>query len=226
MRVADDAAAPVGVVIAVKHLAAAKTRLAPVFSAAERRQLVLAMLWDTVAAAATIAAVRIVVVTPDREAAAAARRLGAAALADPTPPGHPDPLNSALAAGAALLWPDVADLVALQGDLPALRGEELQQVLAVAAGHRRSFVADRHRAGTSALLAFGTGLDPRFGTDSAARHRDSGAVELAGDWPGLRCDIDTPDDLAVAERLGVGPATADALRRQRWPRHRRMSNDF
>ena len=33
------------------------------------------------------------------------------------------------------------------------------------------------------------------------------AVPLAREWPGLRCDIDTPDDLAAALRLGVGTAT-------------------
>ena len=48
---------------------------------------------------------------------------------------------------------------------------------------------------------------PSHGADSARRHADSGAVELSGDWPGLRCDIDTPDDLEAARRLGVGPAT-------------------
>ncbi|MGZ4583781.1 MAG: 2-phospho-L-lactate guanylyltransferase, partial [Mycobacterium sp.] len=50
-----------------------------------------------------------------------------------------------------------------------------------------------------------------FGSDSSARHRRSGAIELTGAWPGLRCDVDTPDDLAAARRLGVGAATARAL---------------
>ena len=30
---------------------------------------------------------------------------------------------------------------------------------------------------------------------------------MTGGWPGLRCDIDTPDDLAAALELGVGTAT-------------------
>ena len=38
----------IGVVIAVKRLTAAKTRLAPVFSAATRESIVLAMLVDTI----------------------------------------------------------------------------------------------------------------------------------------------------------------------------------
>jgi len=69
------------------------------------------------------------------------------------------------------------------------------------------------RDGTSALFAFGTALDPLFGTGSAQRHRDGGAHQLDGDWPGLRCDIDTPSDLAAASRLGLGAATARTVAR-------------
>ena len=72
-------------------------------------------------------------------------------------------------------------------------------------------VADRLATGTAALCAFGTALDPQFGSDSSARHRRSGAIELTGAWPGLRCDVDTPADLAAARRLGVGAATARAV---------------
>ena len=43
--------ADIGLVIAVKRLTAAKTRLAPVFSAATREGVVLAMLIDTITAA-------------------------------------------------------------------------------------------------------------------------------------------------------------------------------
>ena len=95
----------------------------------------------------------------------------------------------------------------LQGDLPALQTGELSEALSQARAHRRSFVADRHASGTSALFAFGVPLDPRFGADSAHRHRESGAVELTGAWPGLRCDIDTPEDLLAATVLGMGAAT-------------------
>ena len=196
----------VGVLIAVKRLTAAKTRLAPVLSASARESLVLAMLVDTVTAAAAVPAVSsITVVTPDPDAAAAARELGAQALLDPTPDGHPDPLNNALsAAETASLVPNI---VVLQGDLPALRTDELTEALAAARRHPRSFVSDRHGTGTSALFAFGVPLDPRFGVESTRRHADSGAAELTGSWPGLRCDIDTPDDLASALHLGLGPAT-------------------
>jgi len=208
----------VGLIIAVKRLAVAKTRLAPVFSAPTRERVVLAMLLDTIASAAKASSVRgITVVTPDDVAAEAARQLGADVLADPTPDGHPDPLNNAIVAAESVIVarPDhPPNIVVLQGDLPALQTQELSQAIAAARAHPRSFVADRHGSGTAALLAFGSPLNPAFGPESARRHRSSGAVELTGPWPGLRCDIDTPDDLATARRLGVGPATAQAVARR------------
>ena len=91
--------ADVGLIIAVKRLAAAKTRLAPVFSAQTRESVVLAMLVDTLTAARRVSSLRsITVITPDEAAAAAAADLGAEVLADPTPADDPDPLNSAIAA--------------------------------------------------------------------------------------------------------------------------------
>ncbi|MBP1820486.1 2-phospho-L-lactate guanylyltransferase [Mycobacterium sp. OAE908] len=208
--------ADVALVIAVKRLTAAKTRLAPVFSAATRENVVLAMLIDTITAASAVPALRsITVVTPDEVAAAAARALGARVLVDPTPEGHPNPLNNALAAAESAARLETPNVVALQGDLPALQTQELAEAIAAARGYPRSFVGDRHGTGTSALFAFGVGLDPQFGPDSAQRHRHSGAIELTGAWPGLRCDIDTPDDLLMARRLGVGTATAQAIGRPR-----------
>ena len=199
-------------IIAVKRLAAAKTRLAPVFSARTRENVVLAMLVDTLTAAARVASLRaITVITPDEAAAAAATELGADVLADPTPEGHSDPLNNAIASAARALAGSFSNIVVLQGDLPALQTQELSEAIAAARHHRRSFVADRLGTGTSALCAFGAALDPQFGPDSSARHRRSGAIELTGAWPGLRCDVDTPADLAAARRLGVGPATARAV---------------
>lgn len=199
----------VTLLIAVKRLAAAKTRLAPVFTAPTREAVVLAMLVDTIAAASAVAAVT--VVTPDEVAADAARRLGARVVTDPTPPGHHDPLNNAITAAESELRPITTNIVVLQGDLPALQSRELAEAITAARANPRSFVGDRHGTGTSALFAFGVPLDPRFGPDSAQRHRHSGAIELTGRWPGLRCDIDTPDDLMVARRLGMGAATARAV---------------
>jgi 2-phospho-L-lactate/phosphoenolpyruvate guanylyltransferase len=202
----------IGLIIAVKRLAAAKTRLAPVFSARTRENVVLAMLVDTLTAATRAGSLRLItVITPDEAAAAAASELGAEVLADPTPEGHSDPLNNAIAAAERAIAGSFSNIVVLQGDLPALQAQELSEAIAAARHHRRSFVADRLGTGTSALFAFGATLDPQFGPDSSARHRRSGAIELTGAWPGLRCDVDTPADLAIARRLGVGAATARAV---------------
>lgn len=204
----------VGLIIAVKRLAAAKTRLAPLLSAQAREQVVLAMLIDTIAAALAAPAVgSVTVVTPDPVVARAVTDLGAAALTDPTPSGHPNPLNNAIAVAEAAVRHNVTNIAVLQGDLPAIRTPELTEAIEAARAHARSFIADRHRTGTAALFAFGTPLDPRFGADSARRHADSGAIELTAPWPGLRCDIDTPDDLSAALRLGVGPATTATVGR-------------
>lgn len=210
LRPAPDA--DVGLVIAVKRLTAAKTRLASVFSAGIRENVVLAMLVDTITAAMAVPEVRsVLVVTPDEDAATEAKALGALVLPDPTPDGHANPLNNALTAAEALARHEGTNVVALQGDLPALQSRELAEAIRAARAHPRSFVTDRHGTGTAALFSFGVALDPHFGADSAQRHRRSGAVELAGAWPGLRSDIDTPDDLQFARTLGVGPATARAI---------------
>jgi 2-phospho-L-lactate guanylyltransferase len=183
-----------------------------VFSAATREAVVLAMMVDTIKAALAVPALQsVTVVTPDMVAAEAALDLGAQVLTDPTPDGHPNPLNNAISAAETVIRESSPNIVALQGDLPALQPQELAEAIAAARGYPRSFVGDRHGTGTSALFAFGVPLEPEFGPDSARRHQHSGAIELTGAWPGLRCDIDTPDDLLVARRLGVGAATTQAI---------------
>lgn len=140
----------IGLIIAVKRLAAAKTRLAPVFSAQTRENVVLAMLVDTLTAAAGVGSLRsITVITPDEAAAAAAAGLGADVLADPTPEDDPDPLNTAITAAERVVAEGASNIVVLQGDLPALQTQELAEAISAARHHRRSFVADRLGTGTA-----------------------------------------------------------------------------
>ena len=55
----------------------------------------------------------------------------------------------------------------------------------------------------------GVAFRPMFGGASRARHAASGAVELSLDGvPGLRRDVDTPEDLRAAVMLGAGFRTA------------------
>jgi 2-phospho-L-lactate/phosphoenolpyruvate guanylyltransferase len=194
------------VVVPVKRLGVAKTRL---YAAGRPRPdheaLALALATDTVAAALAAAPVgRVVVVTDDPSAGPAVRRLGAVVVADEPDAG----LNAALAYGAGRAR-EIAPgdgVAVLSSDLPALRPAELAAALAAVAG--RAFVADAAGTGTTLLAAApGTELRPRFGRDSAAAHAADGSVALAGTWPSLRRDVDTPADLAEAATLGLGPAT-------------------
>jgi 2-phospho-L-lactate guanylyltransferase len=196
------------VVVPVKRLPVAKSRLAdPRRAPADHVALALALALDTVRAAAGSPAVaRVLVVTDDADAARAVRTLDALVVRDEPDAG----LNPALAHGAAAarrLAPDDGVAV-LSADLPALRADELTAALTAAARSARAFVPDAAGTGTTLLAAApGAELDPRYGPGSRDVHRASGAVELAGDWPSLRRDVDTAADLAEAAALGLGPAT-------------------
>lgn len=201
------------VIVPLKPLHLAKSRLAAGAGDAVRPALALAFAEDTVAAALACAAVaRVVIVTDDAHAARRLSGLGARTVADP--PGRG--LNRALAHGAevARLERPHAPVAALNADLPALRSAELARVLAAAAEHPRSFLADAAGWGTTLLAAGpGTGLAPAFGGASRARHRRSGAVELLlSGVDSVRRDVDTGSDLRGALSLGVGRRTAESVR--------------
>src|SRR4051794_12557534 len=198
------------IVIPIKRLAVAKTRLAA--DADVRADLALAMALDTVAAARGTAGVeRVVVVTDEPTAAQAVVRMGAAVVADTPDAG----LNPALVHGArAAADTDPAlGVAALSSDLPALRPADLDAVLRVATGHRCCLVPDAAGTGTTLLTARDPAtFNPRFGAESRRAHLDDGAYDVSGDaGASLRRDVDTVDDLRAAVDLGVGPATAAAL---------------
>ncbi|MER6998085.1 2-phospho-L-lactate guanylyltransferase [Streptomyces sp. NPDC000410] len=196
-------------VIPLKPLALAKSRLAKAAGGALRPRFALAFAQDTVAAALSCPAVRdVAVVTDDPVAAAELGALGARIVPDSPAAG----LNAALTHGADAVRaarPGAA-VAALNADLPALRPAELSRVLAAAGEFPRSFLADAAGIGTT-LLSAGPGvkLRPAFGGRSRDRHLISGAreIELMG-VDSMRRDVDTGEDLLAALALGVGPRTA------------------
>ncbi|MEU6219125.1 2-phospho-L-lactate guanylyltransferase [Streptomyces sp. NPDC047022] len=202
------------VVVPLKPLAQAKSRLSDTASAGLRPHLALAFAQDTVAAALASAAVRdVAVVTDDPLAGRELAALGARIVADEPGGG----LNAALAHAAAVvrrLRPGGA-VAALNADLPALRPPELARVLDAAAEFPRAFLPDAAGIGTTLLAAAPRReLRPAFGAHSRMAHRASGAVELALDAvESVRQDVDTGDDLRAALALGVGPRTAAAAAR-------------
>lgn len=192
------------VLVPVKSLPEAKSRLtgASVDPAAHRR-LVQAIRADTIASARAAEGVARLVLVTDRPG-----EHGTDLAFVQTAPG----LNAALAEAAAdavTRWPQDA-IAALVGDLPALRPEDLARALRLAGEHPHAFVADSAGSGTTLLTSLpGRPLYPQFGAGSAGRHARL-AHPIDADR-GLRCDVDTADDLRAATALGLGPATRAEL---------------
>ncbi|WP_338895896.1 2-phospho-L-lactate guanylyltransferase [Streptomyces sp. TG1A-60] len=205
-------------VVPLKPLARAKSRLSDTAADGVRPGLALAFAQDTVAAALAATAVGgVVVVTDDPLAARELAALGARTVPEDPRDSLRDGLNAALRHGTAVtraIRPR-SPVAALNADLPALRPEELTRVLNAAAAFPRSFLPDAAGTGTTLLTAApGRELSPAFGPDSRLRHRRSGAVELALDAvDSVRQDVDTGGDLRAALALGVGPRTAAAAAR-------------
>lgn len=214
----DTVQPSVDALVPVKALSRAKSRLLGAADGgagepAAHTRLALALARDTIAAAAATARVRrVLAISSDPVVVATLTAEGIEVVADEPDAG----LNPALRHGARRLRRDDpgAALAALPADLAALHPAELDAALAMglASPLPRAFSPDRSGAGTTLLLARpGRTLDPRFGLGSAAAHRAAGALPLDGPWPGLRCDVDTPDDLAAARALGLGPCTRAVL---------------
>lgn len=200
------------VVVPLKPLALAKSRLAGAVGDALRPRLALAFAQDTVAAVLACAAVRdVAVVTDDPVAAASLAALGARIVPDAPGAG----LNAALEHGARAvrsLRPRAA-VAALNADLPALRPRELARALTTASVFPRAFLTDAAGIGTTLLCVLpGTELRPAFGGPSRRRHLASGAAEIMSrELDSVRRDVDTGADLAAALALGVGPRTAGVV---------------
>ncbi|MEW1751453.1 2-phospho-L-lactate guanylyltransferase [Streptomyces angustmyceticus] len=196
-------------VVPLKPLVRAKSRLSGAAGEEFRPRLALAFALDTVTAALACKDVRdVAVVTDDGVAGERLAALGARIVPD-SPAGG---LNAALAhgAGAVRARRPGAAVAALNADLPALRPAELELVLHSASLFPRAFLADASDFGTTLLTATsGVELEPAFGGPSRARHLASGARELTMPGvPSVRRDVDTGEDLLAALALGVGPHTA------------------
>ena len=200
--------------VPIRGLETAKTRLGGDLDAEERRDLVVDLLRRTLVATRDARRVAgTIVVTMDPAAAGIARDHGAIGLVERAPG-----LNGAILAARSLAIARGATAVlVLPADLPAIDATAVDAVVAAAAaaGAAESrgatadaqgvvvLVADRHGAGTNALLVSPPRLiDPMFGVASLELHRAAAAgagarfVEIGG---ALALDVDTPDDLVAAE---------------------------
>jgi 2-phospho-L-lactate guanylyltransferase len=204
---------PYAVIIPVKHLDRAKSRLAEVGDEL-RRELVLAFLLDTVdAVVGSPLVARTVIVSDDlgvhREIAAAFPGR-AEVVEDPDPTG----LNPALHRGVSALGTGEEGVLGLCADLPALTSAAVTHLLRIAPRGGAAFVADRVGTGTTAyLVADRTQFAPQFGHGSRAAHEARGALDLTGQVsPVLRCDVDTRADLVVLQDV-LAPRTRGVVSR-------------
>jgi 2-phospho-L-lactate guanylyltransferase len=125
----------------------------------------------------------------------------------------PSGVNNAISHAAESSGHDGWGRAALLGDLPALSGQDLAEIIEGAGAAPRSVVPDADEVGSTMLLvAAGQPMLPAFGPGSLARHITSGAVLLRAPEAARR-DVDRPEDLWAAWRLGVGPRTTWALNR-------------
>jgi 2-phospho-L-lactate guanylyltransferase len=189
-------------VIPVRGFEGAKSRLGAVLDAEERKTLVERLLGRTIAAAvATDGVAEVIVVSPDPDVLALAAAAGARTVLQQS-----RGLNPALHEAREAAHGE--RLLIVPGDIPGVSPAALAAVLAAgdAAGSPSVVLApDRHGRGTNALLLEPPDvIDPAFGGDSRAGHAwlASSADAAYGEVPDvLDLDVDTPDDLLLAETL-------------------------
>jgi 2-phospho-L-lactate/phosphoenolpyruvate guanylyltransferase len=190
-------------IIPVGRLEGAKSRLGAVLDAEERHDLARDMARRTIeAAVATPGIDEVFVITPDDEVRALALELGARPIRQRSAGlnrGLREAREEAIAAGAEAV-------LILPIDLSHVGPEALVELLAVpltAGGPTVVLVPDRHGRGTNALLLRPPdAIDLRFGGDSREAHALAAAeagVPLVEHGGPLTLDLDTPDDLVLAQ---------------------------
>jgi 2-phospho-L-lactate guanylyltransferase len=204
-------------ILPVKRFELAKTRLGEALTVAQRRRLARAMVADVLDALLAAPELDgVAVVTNESAVAALAREAGAVVLADPHESGQS---AAALVGIAHALAGRFERALLVPGDCPALDGATLRTLLEGSpAAPSVTIVADRHGAGTNALLLDPPdAIEPAFGEGSFERHRQRARAAGAG-WrvaalPGLALDIDTPADLAALRGAlaDAGPRTTAIL---------------
>ena len=205
------------ILIAAKQLEFAKTRLAPVLPAGERRALAEAMFRDVLAASlGASAADHVAVVTSDSGLLAMARVAGALTVDEEFPRG----LNVAVALGTSALIAQGARVVCtVLSDIPLVTADDIDAVFAAMPDGRGALlVPSRDFSGTNIICRSPADAVPtRFGRMSLVRHLDdcrsadipARVLRLAR--PAL--DLDVIADLAEFERAASGTHTQNQLAR-------------
>lgn len=186
-------------VMPIKDISEAKQRLSACLNAAERARLFETMIEDVLAALeASKLLAGILVVTRDPRAERLAHRYGARTLVEEKNAGH----TAASSFGARMLAGEgAAGMLQLPGDLPLLKGEDIDALLkAHGEAPAVTIAPSRDRLGSNGVASSPPDFLPlRFGDDSFLPHlnraRDLGIDPRVVERPGFALDIDTPDDL-------------------------------
>ena len=191
------------VLIPLKRLDAAKTRLAPALTETERGRLMAGMLARVARAAVRAGAGRVALASSDPSAPELARSLGVECVSD-----GGLPWNEGLVHACSLLDRPAAAVLYLAGDLPLVDAADVA-ALTDAGAAATAVIGRAHDGGTNALWVCPAGvLVPAFGAAGsasvhAARAREHGLDVVVLDRPGIARDVDTPADLAAVRRLSV-----------------------
>ncbi len=207
----------VAAVVPFKSFTRGKNRLRVRYSDSEMEQILHALLLDVLGALGCAHEVDYLAVLTDDEAVARVARAAGADVRLRTPdPG----LNEAIELAAKELEADGYEaLLVVLGDLPLLRGADIDEV--VKAGEQHEIVLVPSSDGGTALLLLRPPrrIPLRFGPNSASRH-----AEVAGKAKLRACELDSPeeicrvdlDTLEDAERIltsGIPCRTRDVLQR-------------
>jgi 2-phospho-L-lactate guanylyltransferase len=182
--------------VPVKAPNQSKSRLGPVLTPGECADLSRAMLDDVLSAITEASSIhRIAILTDDPEVSARAAQDGYLVIKDES-----GELCAALNSAATTLKTAGAEtIVVIPGDLPTIRGADIDRLLAEHSGGLSLCSAYRD-GGTNVLVCSPPDALPfQYGTDSARRHLETAA---AANLPArlvkraaFSKDIDTPDDL-------------------------------
>jgi len=192
------------VIIPVKPLIYAKSRLTPVLSPDQRFELAQAMFRHVLAVTTTIQQVTgVLVISRDTKALAIAREMGAKTLQE----GAMSNLNPALLRATMVVKSWRADAVlVLPADLPFVNAEDLCDLIALATDRSLVIATDRNRDGTNALLIRPPlAIEYDYGGGSYWRHlrmaRAAGLQVREFQSERLSLDIDVPQDLREYQEI-------------------------
>ena len=217
---ADPGRPPLVAIIPVGELDGAKSRLGAVLDAEERLELTVGLARRTIAAAVAASSIdEVLVVTPDDAVRTMADELGARPIRQ-----RDSGLNhGVIAARGEAVAAGAGAVLILPIDLPDVTPDAIDAIAAQLGELDRPLVAivpDRPGRGTNALLiAPPDAIDVCCGGDSAIAHetaaRAIGARLVILGGP-LALDLDTPDDLLLAEAsLNAGRVAERADRADR-----------